>query len=272
MRAFVLALAFTSSVPLAAHAGQTPWQEVAPDVRMRLISSGTIEADGRTRFAFEIDMPENTKTYWRVPGDTGLPTELDFSGSKGVEEHAIDWPFPVRDLQAGYLDYVYFGHTVIPVTITTDGPAPHLELAATLGICSEICIPAQAKFSMPLRDTTADMPNGLRIRQALADVPLAWPEEAPAIATVEWSKDGQGIVLGGLDPAVDPQSIIASTASGDPLFGTPQKSPQAGLVLLPIRGKNDNSAGQVVDIHLTFMTDRGPYEMVRKVGASVTAQ
>jgi DsbC/DsbD-like thiol-disulfide interchange protein len=44
-------------------------------VKLRLISTGQIKANGTTLVGLEIDMPETSKTYWRVPGDTGLVAE-----------------------------------------------------------------------------------------------------------------------------------------------------------------------------------------------------
>ena len=59
-------------------------------------------------------MPQNTKTYWRIPGETGIPTELDFTGSTGIAASTILWPYPTVDHVQGYLDYVYYGPTVLP--------------------------------------------------------------------------------------------------------------------------------------------------------------
>ena len=50
-----------------AFAGETPWQEVVPGVQLRLVSTGVVKPDGKTLFGLEIEMPDNTKTYWRVP-------------------------------------------------------------------------------------------------------------------------------------------------------------------------------------------------------------
>ncbi|MBD8065496.1 hypothetical protein IC608_08415 [Devosia sp. PTR5] len=243
-------------------AGETPWQEVAPGVKLRLISTGVVDADGTTRAAIEIDMPPSTKTYWRVPGETGLPTELDSSGSSGVAAVAIDWPYPVRDAQQGYLDYVYYGHTVLPLTIEAQDPVPRLELAAVLGICSDICIPAQASFSLPLQDAAPDRPNGLRIRQALAEVPIAWEEGEAPLGGMRWAPDGDGLVVELSDPDVDPDSLIASAGEGGLLFGAPQKSLQGDLVVLPILGKTDNSALHGLNVRIAFMTSRGPFEVI----------
>ena len=77
-------LGIFASLLSPAFAAETAWQDVAPGVRLRLISTGVVKPDGTTLLGLEIDMPETTKTYWRVPGDTGLPTVLDFTASTGV--------------------------------------------------------------------------------------------------------------------------------------------------------------------------------------------
>jgi len=258
--------------PGPALAGETPWQEVAPGVSLRLISTGQIKADGTTLFGLQIDMPENTKTYWRVPGDTGLPTQLDLSASRGVTGHAILWPLPVRDQSPDYLDYAYFGETVLPIEIATTGPDAEVDLVATLGVCSDICVPAQARFALPAADAAPDRANGLRIRQALATVPLPWPGDPQPIGDVELLPDGQSIAVRISDPALDPQSLIAATEGGYPLFGTPQKSPQPDLVVLPILGKTDNSALNGMDVQLTFMTGMGAFEIRRTIRPAETRE
>src|SRR6476660_63422 len=75
-------------------AAETPWQEIAPGVKLRLISNDTLRADGTTLAGLELDMPQSMKTYWRVPGEAGIPTELDFSGSSGVAGDQMLWPYP----------------------------------------------------------------------------------------------------------------------------------------------------------------------------------
>ena len=59
-------------------------------------AGGPVEVAGqrlRTLLAgLQLDMPANTKTYWRVPGETGIPSEFDFSASVGLTSGTIDWP------------------------------------------------------------------------------------------------------------------------------------------------------------------------------------
>ena len=265
---FLSALALLAATLTPALAGETPWQEVAPGVKLRLISSGQIKPDGQTLLGLEISMPETTKTYWRVPGETGLPTVLDFTGSTGVDDGQIVWPYPRRDEKDGYLDYVYYGSLVLPVAVTVSGDAPKAEIFATMGVCSEICVPAQARFSLPLTDAVPDAPNGLRIRQALALAPVPWDGATPPLGAVHYLADEQMLAVELTDSGLDPSSLIVATASGEPLFGAPQKSPEPHLVLIPILDKEAPIGLESQDVQLTFMTDMGAFEVTRTVAGS----
>lgn len=262
-RLFLAASLSLLAVP--AQAGETAWQEVAPGVRLRLISTGQIKANGTTLVGLEIDMPETNKTYWRIPGDTGLPTELDFAGSTGVSDHQILWPYPTRQDTGDYLDYVYFGPTVLPVELTVEAASPAVELSAIMGVCSDICVPAQAAFSLPLDDVQPDRPNGLRIRQALALTPVAWQGDPQPIGSVELRREAGMLAVHIGSAELDPMSLIAATDSGVPLFGAPQKSPEPNLVLMPILGKADELDLENQAVQLTFLTGMGAFEVERTV-------
>lgn len=266
MRLTPLALFFVL-LACPAIAAETAWQEVAPGVKLRLISTGQIKANGTTLLGLEIDMPETTKTYWRVPGDTGLPTELDFSASSGVLDHHILWPYPTRHEGADYLDYAYFGPVVLPIELTVAPDTSQVELTAVLGVCSDICVPAQARFSLSLNEASPDRPNGLRIRQALATWPMPWEGDPQPIGNVDYDAASGMLQVHVGDPDLDPASLIATTASGEPLFGTPQKSPEPNLVLIPVLDQGDKIDLEGRDVQLTFMTGMGAFEVSRPVKA-----
>lgn len=260
------ALAALISVP-SVHAGETPWQEVAPGVSVRLISTGKAPEAGKVLMGLEFDMPPNTKTYWRVPGQTGLATQLDLSASRGVGGHAVHWPHPRREERGGYLDHVYYGHVLLPVELAAEDGTGMVDMRATMGICSEICIPAQARFVLPLRDAEPDRPNELRIRQALAEVPVPWESGPVPVGAVSAREDGKAIAVEVTGSDLDVETLIVATGDGRPLFGAPQKSPQGALVVLPILGKTDNSDLNGMSVELTFMTQMGAYSVNRIIGA-----
>src|SRR5262245_13932611 len=113
-----LSITFLLALLLAcppAYAAATAWQDLGLNARVRLITSDKLNADGTSMAAIEIDMPQNMKTYWRVPGESGIATELDFTGSTGIAGHRFYWPYPEVETKNGYTDFVYYGPMVIPV-------------------------------------------------------------------------------------------------------------------------------------------------------------
>ncbi len=250
------------ATPLAA--AETPWQTVAPGVTLRLVSGGTVNADGTTLLGLELNMPQDTKTYWRIPGETGLPTQLDFAGSQGVGDNRILWPYPERAQSGRYLDYVYYGPTLLPVQLTLTAATAQVDVAVVMGVCSDICVPAQAHFSLKV-DGARDMANGLRIRQAAALAPIQWEDGAPPIGDVQYRPADAMLAVSLADPTVDPDSLIVATEDGEPLFGAPQKSPEPNLVLIPVLGKTGGINLENRLVQLTFITDMGAYEITRSV-------
>ncbi|WDR06550.1 protein-disulfide reductase DsbD family protein [Devosia rhodophyticola] len=245
---------------------ETAWQEVAPGVKIRLVSSGEIQSDGRTMAGLEIIMPGNTRTYWRIPGQSGIPAVLDVTGSQGVESEQFVWPYPSVQVADGYTDFVYWGDTLLPIALSTSGDQPTLDVTVTLGICSDICVPAQASFALALQSDRPDAANSMRIHQALADSPIAWPDDQPqAITSVSYRPAEHVIAVRLGSPRIDPASLIAATQSGNPLFGAPQKSPEPDVVLLPILGKFDEKALNSLPVQLTFMTDMGSFEVTQAI-------
>ena len=245
-------------------AGATPWQDIAPGVRARLISSDTVSA-GTTLAGLELDMPRDTKTYWRIPGETGIPTEFDFSGSTGVNAPSVIWPYPEIDHTGGYLDYVFHGPTVLPISLTAAEGAT-LNAAVTLGVCSDVCVPAQVKFALPLSYAKPDAAQSIRLNQAVSVAPIPWDQPAAPLGAVSLTSDG--VAIRDLDPSIDPASLIADV--GDPaiLFDTPQKSPDGTLWTLKLLGQAGAKRLEGRPVQFTFMTARGPYSVTSRIAAA----
>src|SRR5579862_6591835 len=96
LRLVLFALVTLAAAPALAAA--TPWQDIAPGARARLISSDTL-VNGATLAGLELDLPQTSNTYWRIPGEGGIPTVIDFSASQGVSAPTIVWPFPGIETQ-----------------------------------------------------------------------------------------------------------------------------------------------------------------------------
>lgn len=99
-------------------------------------------------------------TYWRNPGDSGLPTRLDWTLPDGVTAGPIAWPFPERQPIGPLTNFGYSGEHFLltEITVPADYAADSLTVAARARwlVCEDICIPGEAPVSVtvPVADTT----------------------------------------------------------------------------------------------------------------------
>jgi|SRR5579862_1027570 len=127
----------------------------------RLIAGSMIKTAGATflRAGVEIRLDPGWKTYWRQPGDSGVPPTFDFSGSENVDSIKILWPAPERFPDgAGGNSIGYVGRVVLPLSITPkDATKPstmHLKLG--YAICGNLCVPAEAILKLELAGDGAE--------------------------------------------------------------------------------------------------------------------
>ncbi len=113
--------------------------------------------DGSYQVALEFTLNDGWKTYWRTPGPAGLPPIFSWEGSDNVGEVRFDWPTPKIIDQSGMITLGYYDHFVLPIRITPESDGP-VRMAMTLnfGVCSDICVPAQAVFLARLNGSADD--------------------------------------------------------------------------------------------------------------------
>lgn len=151
--------------------------------RVRLIAGG---ADGARQLAgVELTLQQGFKTYWRNPGESGLPPNFDWSKSTNVEAVDVLWPAPARSEDAGGVSYGYSGAVVFPLHVRRRNPGKPVTLALKIdyGVCKDICIPAQAELSLTLPKDPAPSLRAM-IKQALARVPRLQPPGAGDLSVV----------------------------------------------------------------------------------------
>ncbi|HRN06559.1 MAG TPA: protein-disulfide reductase DsbD family protein [Ottowia sp.] len=118
-------------------------------------------------------------TYWKNAGDSGMPTELQWTLPPGVMAGDIAWPLP-KKIPIGHLaNYGYEGTVLLPVPliITPEykpgvlADALDVKLKATWLVCRKECIPQDGEFALkiPLRSSTAL--NGAAFDAALKSQP-----------------------------------------------------------------------------------------------------
>jgi DsbC/DsbD-like thiol-disulfide interchange protein len=130
-------------------------QDASPWVReqhsaVRLLAgsrSGAVLLGG---VAFQLD--PGWKTYWRTPGDSGVPPRFDFSKSDNVEAVTVLWPAPRKFPDgAGGHSLGYMNQVVLPLRIVAKSTDKPVTLRATISyaVCHDICIPVEAEAELP---------------------------------------------------------------------------------------------------------------------------
>ncbi len=142
-------------------------------VRDAKVLNGWRERDGTRMAAFRIDLHEGWKTYWRAPGETGIPPQFDWSRSRNVASVQFHWPRPGIHENAGVRTIGYKDALVLPVEITPIDPAQpvHVDVQMQLGVCEVVCIPLTLDFTGHLEGNSGPGTEQSDIRAALARRP-----------------------------------------------------------------------------------------------------
>lgn len=110
---------------------------------------------GRHMVALDLQLAPQWKTYWRAPGDAGIPPHFDWSGSENVASVRFHWPSPDVFQTNGMQSIGYHDALVLPIEVVAMDPSRPVRLKARvdLGVCKDICMPASldlvADLSLP---------------------------------------------------------------------------------------------------------------------------
>jgi DsbC/DsbD-like thiol-disulfide interchange protein len=183
-------LAATALIALAGPAVAGP---DVPQPETRLVVGAGPDEDGRWRLAVEIVLPQGWHTYWRSPGDSGVPPMFDAAASRNLEAFAVAYPAPERLFDGFGTTLVYHGRVVLPVTADAEAPGEPVGLKVRFdyGYCKEICVPATAEFAADLVPGHAsDAHDAALVEAAFADLPVSEADagpDAPRITAVALS-------------------------------------------------------------------------------------
>lgn len=147
----------TVAVPVAGHAASSPWFDT-DGARLRIVTIAAPDADGTVRGVLQIMLEPGWKTYWKDPGDAGIPPQIDVSASMNVASAEMSFP-PPRRFDDGISHWAGYGASVsLPVRFRVTDPARFTAIDADifLGVCKEVCVPVQARLSVAPDDGFGD--------------------------------------------------------------------------------------------------------------------
>jgi thiol:disulfide interchange protein len=123
-----------------------------------LLEHSALTAGTTNTVALRLRPDPQWHVYWRNPGDSGIPTALEWSLPAGIEAGAIEWPYPHMQHLGELTNYGYEQETLhlIPLTVAASSRGPvTLRAKAKWLVCKDICIPGSADLELPTTVTSA---------------------------------------------------------------------------------------------------------------------
>lgn len=208
------AMALLTLLPGVPPAAANPYADA---VQTRVIP-GWKRPDGTIMAGLELTLAPGWKTYWRAPGDAGVPPSFDWTASGNLSGVAIDWPTPHVFDQGGMRTIGYKNQVVLPIAIAPrkDGKPVRLNGTIDIGICKDVCVPVRIEIEELLQgDSTQPDPT---IAAALAERPFSAREAGlKSIACeVAPARDGLTLKAAFILPSTGGQEM-AVVETGDPM-------------------------------------------------------
>ncbi|WP_046113407.1 protein-disulfide reductase DsbD family protein [Aquincola tertiaricarbonis] len=186
----LLSLAFV--VPCSAHAvlfGGSPAVVKTDQVRVELVAHAPdgVQAGKPVWLGLKITHEPHWHTYWKNPGDSGLPTTLQWTLPTGLQAGEVAWPTPKKLPVGPLVNYGYEDTLLLPVPLTVPAgfaaPTVEVKLHAEWLVCKEVCIPQSGDFTLALPAQAATAANAADFDAAQRRMPAPLPQ-ARATATL----------------------------------------------------------------------------------------
>jgi len=245
-RPHALGLALAALVlPAAAPAQEMPANIIHAEMR-----GGWLTERGTQMAALHLRLAPGWKTYWRAPGEAGIPPRFDWSGSENVASATIHWPRPeIFDIN-GLRTIGYEGDLVLPVEFTPLRRGAPISVAGRvdLGVCQDICVPMQV-------DVASDLPQGGRPDPLIAAALAAGPEAASAVGMsaarclAEPIRDGLRLTTAVTIPRLGPDEFAVVELSDQSIWVSPTD--------------NHRDGGQIVSVAELVPVDAQPFALDR---------
>lgn len=159
------------------------------------VLQGWVMPDGSRMAALRMVLEPGWKTYWRAPGDAGIPPQFDWRRSGNLNGVAITWPTPKVFDQGGMQAIGYSNQVILPLRMVPQqkGKPVAVDVMLDIGVCSDICVPEQLRVKA-LLDTQETKPQPA-ILAAMTEVPLSRAEAGVRSATCHLRPSEKGLEI-----------------------------------------------------------------------------
>lgn len=213
----------------------------------------------------EIVLNPGWKTYWRYPGDAGIPPRFDWTGSENVANVEVLFPAPKRITDgSGQTSIGYENSVTFPLRVTANNPSKPvtLKLKMDFATCEKLCIPAQAETSLTFSSNASAEPSLLEAQKRVPEKQDVSKPRSLAIleARVERGKEPDGkdsrIIVKALARTVGKLDLFAEGPGEEWTLSLPEiLANEAGHVTfaIPLQGSKLGSNAAPPKVRLTLV-------------------
>ena len=236
-------------------------------VQIKVLDGG-LTSRGTYQAALHLTLADGWKTYWRAPGDSGIPPQFNWRRSRNVDAVTITWPTPTVFNQNGLRSIGYKHELVLPIEITPSRADKPVRLKGEIefGLCKDICIPASLRFDQALDAQAARNPE---IAAALAQRPLDASEAGVRNATCRLSpnKDGGMRIEAHITmPSAGGHEVVVIEPGNPQLWAEQTETSRRGDVLIASTTLSSGSGGAFVldrsQVRITVLGQRHAVDIV----------
>lgn len=203
--------------------------------------------NGHHMAGLRLQLAPDWKTYWRSPGEAGIPPLFNWTGSVNVKSVRVHWPSPVAFHTNGMQTIGYHEGVVLPLEVVPLDPSKPMELRAgvDLGVCNQICMPAAVQLTAVL---DAGGPDAA-IKAALKAQPVAGKAAGLRAISCEVAPIADGLRLTAvLDlPQRGAETVVIETSDASVWVGEAQSARAGGRLTAAVDLVASNGAPFALD-------------------------
>ena len=218
----LLASALTALPALAASSG---WHD-GEGGRLRIVTASAPDANGMLQGVLQIELKPGWKTYWRDPGDSGVPPQVTVEIRGKIRQARIAFPAPTRH-DDGYSQWAGYDRSVLlPVSLPLEaGRQAALTARVMIGMCEKICIPVQADLVIDPERPSQQIVEEALVHNAVAALPAP---AAPGFTASSGSAAGDKLIVEAALPEGAEAAELFLAGEDGYAFGTPVPRTAAG--------------------------------------------
>lgn len=205
------------------------------------------------------------KTYWRTPGDSGVPPRFDFSGSDNIDGVTVLWPAPMKfDDGAGGTSFGYKGDVVLPLRIVAKAADKPVTLRAVISyaVCEKLCVPVEAQAELEISSVASAQDGAIAAALATVPKPAKIGDSIP-LTIRDVRRDGSRVLVDVVDADGKPADLFVEGPTPDWALPSPKLIGRENGVqhfAFDLEGLPPGASAGGAALRLTLVSASGSYE------------